>query len=489
MSRHMVITFGAIILLATVISACTSSPAAITLTLAAALPAGPSEAGVFSAQPETPSTIEGARALADQFGMAGRIYAAPSNFPNASGFLVVDGNRRLVILSNSVFTYYPQTFNYWLATAANASPADAETQIADFMRAYGFEQDYTVVFSEIHSAYYALPLSPDGFSLRHDFFFASGFLFSFDQSGIVEVSANLVSYEPVETFGIISAEEALQKALDPNTVYGTLEGFVSPSGSPGAWVRSYPLDQTLTLYGYLSSTPSLEGLEPLVTLDGYTVTGQVEDIADTLQETFVEAAGLFQTQGDALVFVLESWQVYDGYGEGLIGTLQQQGDQVILLTDDQRELLMPDVPADVPLPLENVYAMGVTLGGSFDWRAFDLRMADGGGGGGGGSGLGFYKINLTGTPVPLPTQEATQSAIAEEEVDPQLPSATIESVELVYFLPDPRRATEASNEPAYIQPMWRFTGRWSTGEVFEILVQALQAEFLLPEIQAIVSPG
>ena len=645
------------------------------LSLAVALPAQPAEAAVYLAQPGAPATLEGARALADQFGMAGEIYAAPGNSPNATGYLVVDGNRRLVFQSENGFIYYPDVFNYWLATAANASAADAEAQIADFMRSYGFGADYRVIFSEVHSAYYALPLTPDGFPLRHSHFTASGFLFSLNSSGIFSVDARLINYEPVGTYGIISAEEAFTKALEYNGGAGILEGSISPDGAPQAWVRTYPQDETVTIFGYLNSAPSAEGGDPLVTMDGYTVTGNVDGIEATLPQTFVSATGRFHNEGDADVFILDSWQVYDGYSEGVMGTLQSQGDDVVLVTDDQRELLMPDVPADVPLPLADVYAMGVTRGDTFEWNAFDMRMADGGGGGGGGEGVGLYKLNLTGTPVPMPTEVVSQTvqvgqvvegqrglvsvtfynqpdgsqrveyslyfsggqvepamilqgegletlqamhnrpvdvwgsisaydeqfglvyldverfeipypdlqfqilrgAQRETEIDGQAailftttdgqtyteltprgdletfligiegdevlcealllpdeavgghaamrcfsggvapedgqaidmeitadqpyvedepvvqdyvpPTVTIESVELVYFIEDPRLTPITDSEPAYIQPMWRFAGRNSNGELIEILVQALQEEFLLPEVQTIVGPG
>ncbi len=69
-------------------------------------------------------------------------------------------------------------------------------------------------------------------------------------------------------------------------------------------------------------------------------------------------------------------------------------------------------------------------------------------------------------------------------------TATIESVELVYFTPDQRYAIpDPTAEPVYIQPAWRFQGHYWDGSEFEILVQALKDEFLLPEIDAIEPPG
>jgi LysM repeat protein len=70
------------------------------------------------------------------------------------------------------------------------------------------------------------------------------------------------------------------------------------------------------------------------------------------------------------------------------------------------------------------------------------------------------------------------------------PTAAIEKVELVYFITDPRyQLPDLSAGPAYIQPMWRFSGHYSNGDLFEILVQALRQEYLSPEVQRIQGPG
>jgi LysM repeat protein len=171
-----------------------------------------------------------------------------------------------------------------------------------------------------------------------------------------------------------------------------------------AWHRYYPKDQTVTIFGWMNSVKSLEGGSPLVTLDNYTVIGDLAGINETTANTFIEATGQFHAEDNADVFVLESWKVYDGYDEGYQGTLQREGEEIVLITMENQKLILPDVPPDVPLPLENVYVMGVTRGDTFEWKSFDMRMTEGGGGGGGG-GIGFYKLNLTGTPMPLPTPQ------------------------------------------------------------------------------------
>jgi LysM repeat protein len=96
--------------------------------------------------------------------------------------------------------------------------------------------------------------------------------------------------------------------------------------------------------------------------------------------------------------------------------------------------------------------------------------------------------------------ESTEMEITAEEpqvidasLDPQTytpPDSTIEVVELVYYVPDPRYAASSADAgPRYLQPAWRFAGHRSNGDVFEILVQALKQDYLLPELQTYTPPG
>jgi hypothetical protein len=79
---------------------------------------------------------------------------------------------------------------------------------------------------------------------------------------------------------------------------------------------------------------------------------------------------------------------------------------------------------------------------------------------------------------------------ADEYVQPDV---NIERVELVYLADNP--AYQDGNNPdavtgqAYIQPAWHFQGHYANGDVLDIVVQALQQEFLLPELVPNTGPG
>jgi hypothetical protein len=400
--------------------------------------------------------------------------------------------------------------------------------------------------------------------------------------------------------------------------------------------------------------------------------------------TFIEATGQFHSEDGVKTFVMESWKPYEGHEEGVQGSIQGEGNQVVMTTAEGLRFILPDFPTDLVLPVNNMYVVGVTRGDVFEWKSIDNRMQGGGGGGGGGGSGGFYKINLTGIPVPIPTpaplEESPQTippdvqlieglrgilsiniyqqadgtertqygflsnpadysygyillegdalqdlrnfhnrpvdiwgqadrinengvpvvkverfevpfpdlqfqlvrgtqkivnldgqpatlfaaengttyvqlfvdgtageSLIGKEGDPVIlealaipdetfggypglrvfgggpaadpitgdrfemsitadkpmvipeelsrtgsipPTASIENVELVYFIPDQRYLVpDSASEPSYLQPIWRFSGHYSNGDEFEILVQALKDQFLLPEIQDMLPPG
>jgi LysM repeat protein len=70
------------------------------------------------------------------------------------------------------------------------------------------------------------------------------------------------------------------------------------------------------------------------------------------------------------------------------------------------------------------------------------------------------------------------------------PTATIEKVELVYYVPNPLYGNARQTADGQtIQPVWRFHGHYSTGDEFEILIQALKQDFLLPQLAPYTPPG
>ena len=386
----------------------------IKLYLNASMPDTPAQVGLYETQSDRHATLDSARALAEQFGMNGKIYETPPEMggSDATDYLVVDGNQRLRVRSNLYFSYFPD-YPRWLRYNSPGQQFDqttAENLIEDFLHSHGFDFAYKVGYWNFHDGYSVMPLTPEGLGIHYNHFGSSGFLFRFDQDGILAVEANLATYSLIDNFSVISADEALQKVLNPNVTTGIVEGMHAVGGPIQTWYRPRPENQTITIWGWINSIKSAEGGAPFVTFDGYQAIGNLAGLAESTPNTFVEATGQFQIVDGNKIFNIETWQSYDGYDEGPQGTIQRDGDRVVLDTIDGLKLELPDVPADVPLPMENAFVLGVTRGDVFEWKTIDNRMQDGGGGGGGGGGSGFYKPNLTGTPVPLPTTQTIEDA-------------------------------------------------------------------------------
>jgi hypothetical protein len=647
------------------------------------LPESPRRANVYLAQPEQHAMVESVRLLAQQFGVTGHLFETPGELPGTTDYLVVDGNQQLHVRSDRYFTYYADYQGSLSMDAAVDNP-NAASIIDEFLKSHDFNFQYKIEREELGGGYTVTPLTPDGFPIHYEYFKFAGFQFWLNKAGIVSMDASLMKYASLgNQYGILSVLDALQKLLAPNTSAGMSEGMHSAYKPIQTWHRVHPQDQTVTIYGQMNSIKSLEGGPPLVTIDGYTASGSLAAVPESMPYTFVEATGQYQTSDGVGVFNVEHWRVYDGYEDGLQGTIERHGDRVVITTQDNRELILPDMPPDIPLPMENAYVIGVTRGDTFEWKSIDDRMqSGGGGGGGGGGGSGFYKLNLSGTPFPLPTPavvelptqpqtgqqmkglrgfltvtfynrpdgsqraeyvltplinqpgsqftivlegdlqglalyhhrpldvwgtidhydqhnqpvlrvdryevpfpglkdllvQGTQRSIdvhgqvvtlftteqgqsyvqlspagvpdssaignpgdkvdalvlivpgetfggypamhmfnsglatspkAEENATIMLgndqpllmnepsssagytpPTATIEGVELVYYMPDPRYAVpDLNDEPPYVQPAWRFHGHYSNGDEFEVLIQALKDEYLLPELAPYTPPG
>ncbi len=383
-----------------------------TLTISAAMPASPSEANVYPVPAEQHATVDQALALAQRFGIQGEAYQSQGELPGTTDYAVTDGKQFLRVRSSGYFTYTADVIKSYNDFSAITNP-DAESIIAAFLTSHGFTFPYRMEWSEVRSAYAVEPLAPDGLPFGYEPFSASMLLITLDESGqVASVQASLldVSAAPVGSYGILSVDEALKRLLDPKASNGILGSTNSTMGPIQEWRRTYPMDQTLTIYGNVDSIQSVQPDKPaFIQIDGVPVTGQVAGLAEFTQPTYVEATGRFVTENGIEKFSVDSWKVSPVQEDGLVGTLKRENGLTVLTADDGSTHTLPDVPAAVPMPFEKAFVVGTKAGDLFQWKFIDNRIAaGGGGGGGGGGGAGFYKLNLSGTPVafPTPTQAA-----------------------------------------------------------------------------------
>ncbi len=364
----------------------------------------PSDMKIYLANDEVHASVEDVQALAEHFKMNGEIYETPGEIPETNDYIVIDGNRQLRVRSNRYYTYYPNYAEY-AAVISTSINSNAEALVNEFLQTYGFTDKYQIDLTNPYMVS-ALPLTPDGFVIREGSYVDHGLTFTFNQNGILSVSANFLQYAEVKPVSIISAQEAFDRLLAPAPQYESLMGITPKTVETKAWVRPRPLDESITYYGWLTSTgKSVSGGEPYIALNNYPVSGNVEGIGENQQYTFIEAVGQFHDTNGVQSFEIESWKEYEGYEENYFGSMQREGDTVIFKTNDGLTFTLPDAPADLSLPTENVSITGVSIGNVFEWQT--IYNGPMGGGGGGGGGLGFFKLNLSGTPIPLPTPAPT----------------------------------------------------------------------------------
>jgi len=390
------------------------------LYLAAELPDIPVEANLFTLQIEQPATTESARALAVRFGVQGDVYLAPSEIPDKGNFMVTDGKQRMYIRSNRYFTYYRDYANYSSEMFTYTEPlseAVAQNAIAEFLQSHSFDFSYEIQAApQIPNDFYVVPLSPDGHPLRYDYLIPVRFEIKLDNQGqVIFAQANLIDILQVGTYGIITAEKAFQKVLDPNGQVGIQEG--SRSGGilqEQYWQRNHPENETVTLYGRVTSFPAAQsGGSPFISIADYPTTGNIAGLENTGND-IVAANGQFQLENGIRKFNIESWNVSTAIETSIMGTLRKDSEDIILTSfDDNTEYLIENAPDNLPFgtqpPEEQLNVNGVLDNGQLVWSSIQYFPANSNhGGGGGGGGSGFYKLNLTGTPVSFPTPATAQ---------------------------------------------------------------------------------
>lgn len=386
------------------------------LYLAQPLPQSPAEANVYLLENEQPATVELAEALATQFGIQGNVYETPGRLVGVPGYLVTDGKQRLYVHSALNYDYYSEYSIFsFLSGGKNISNEQASAAIDAFMKAHGMDFEYQIENAhQIPGAFYVVPLTPDGLSIRYEYNMPARFEFTVDDNGqVVLMSSNRVDYDSVGNYGIRPATEAFQQVLDTSNAIqnGVLEIMYSGGIlNESFWQRTYPENQTVTIYGQPISYPAAEpGRSPFVSIGQYTAAGNVGGIENIDSSNYIEATGQFTMENGAPIFNVETWRILDSSEISISGTLRREGDEVILTAEDgSGEYVITDAPADLPvnttIPDEYLGVNGFLIDGSLNWTSIQYFPSNAGGGGGGGTGL--YQLNLSGTPVPFPSPTA-----------------------------------------------------------------------------------
>jgi len=116
------------------------------------------------------------------------------------------------------------------------------------------------------------------------------------------------------------------------------------------------------------------GTPSFVQIDGNYSHRQPQGMDTLKPNTFIEATGQFIVENGIQEFKVECGKFPRTRGwPG--STLHRDGAKVILSTADQSDFtLVPDVPADLPMPYQNAFVIGTKTGNTFDWKTIDDRM-------------------------------------------------------------------------------------------------------------------
>ncbi len=394
------------------------------------LPQSPTEANLYLTRDEQPASMDTVMALAAQFGIKGEVYKTPSTLPDAIGYLVTDGKRRLYVQSAINFSYYTDFPAYtFMSGGKNITDEQATTFVDAFMQSHGLNFPYRLENSHMNPGmYYILPLLQDGSYIQFNYNMPSRIEVTLDENGHVILFASYrADYNALDgKYGIISAEEAFQQVLKSSDMVqnGVLESMSSGGVAvdTGFWSRTYPDNETITIYGQPQSFAASEaGGAPFITIGTFTATGNIAGIENVDQATYIEATGQFIDENGIRKFNVDTRRVTSAPEVYLDGTLRREGGQTILTANDgSGNYIIEDAPGDVPLDTtagEDFLAIhGFMADGKIAWDTIQYYPSGMGGGGGGGGGLGFYQLNLSGTPVPFPTATpASQSNQASSQ--------------------------------------------------------------------------
>ncbi len=421
------------------------------------LPDSPAQANIYAAIESQPATLEYAQSLAQQFGIAGDVYLAPGPTQNTTGYMVTDGKQQLVVFGENNYSYTSDMLAN-SRTYKGFESENAESIIREFLQSHGFDTDVRLFDDGTNGGYVLQQLSPDGLPIEYENYFQPAVRVTLNEDGsVLGMTVLMVSYDrnPVGSFGIISADEALQRLLDDNisagkieTMYGGPdENFIAPE----VWYHEYPDNQTVTIYGNVSSSPAVDPSKPaIVFIDSVQAIGNTAGMEALDYYTFVESTGQFIVENGVRKFNVETWNT-NVVNASIFGGLRRDGDQVIVNDQNggaETEYILVAPPADLPpevnFPESQVTINGAVVDGKLYWTIIDY-FADAsnmGGGGGGGGGMGFYQLNLSGTPIPFPTATAnvtgptyTAAELASFEKHTVEDGDTLLSIAVTYNVP------------------------------------------------------
>ncbi|MDI7275309.1 MAG: hypothetical protein QME94_04975, partial [Anaerolineae bacterium] len=412
--------------------------------LGASLPESPGQMTIYQVvAPAAPTEAEVTQ-MAGRLGMQPRLYEGPSVF---------DGPRELVFEpGGSAFHYRDARYSnyhngHWYPAGTPLSAGESVASARSFLEGHGllgfpFEAlaprfaggavDFLRVLEGrwlVLPAAVSVEVSPGG--------------------EVGDLTCRRQELLPAGEFAMISAEEAWELAgagrPGDRVWYRT---YPPTHCNPRYWARAYRDGQRADLFGTPAvSLPLDRSLGPRVALNEVLLSGDLQSLVEHAQSqraqekpVWVHVWGEVHESGGVRSLSVEGWEALASEPTVYVGRVLRQAGGASLQTADDRLLPLADLPADL-VDGATVYVEGGEVQGQLEWTLIQASAPDG--------------------------EACAPGAPAGEAL------ATVERVDLVYFVP----ATGEAG-PAYAQPVWRFAGRMDGGLLFEVWVQAVAADLV-----------
>ena len=430
-------------------------PQGLPISLVTELPASPAEVTAYYQLENTPLTLEEANQIATRWGLNAQLYMPfwmQSVTPDQTerSYIAVDGmqnlsmwNRELSFTNLVIFPIYgghqyPQT---------GLPPSDqAATTATQYLTERGYlNYPYEVDLSQYNYGLVNfsrllddLPINYHTASVKID-----------PQNQVGSALINREEYQAVGSYPVLSAEQAWEilVAGQPSDQL-SISYYPAQDGNPQYWGRVYPVGQVAHLFGAPTYLLAVEpGDAPYVLLNNLVLAGDVSGLLEYLQKNqgYIHAWGEVQEVDGTRQLHLAGWEAFDEFSGYLDGTVRRSADGDFLELSDDRQLVLPDLPTDVPADIP-IYAQGGLVGDTLEWFILQVHPADEG----------------------------------QMPPDLSLAQVVIDKVELVYLAPGlsslpPGKAID----PAYrmLVPAWSFSGHITyldgTDLIYRAYVQAV----------------
>ena len=413
------------------------------LTLTTAFPDAPTEAVVYEQAVEEVTSPEQAKAFAGQLGIHGEVYQTPYE-GGGYNYVVSDGIQQVTIINTTTYFVYTADFGSGVTSSIEPLPLAERASIAEtFLKDHGMlDFDYRVneTLSRDNRVIFTRIL--DDLPLLENNAYSPFIEVRLDSAGkITWLIYSLNKINPIGNYPLRSAQEAWNIVLeDPNdkrVQYNIISPEQSYRTAMPAWQRTYPMDQRVDLYSYLTRYESADANgEDWVTADGFTLEGDLAGLISayesppdlTAEQQEMISAGIVsqkhaygwtrffhiwgqprQDENGARHLTVEGWEVSPMPDETIFGEFRGSTQQAVFIDEDNQQWDIPDLPDGIP---QDVYMMvrGVRVidqPNHFIWSILQVEPVEtispqGSGGGGGGSMEFSPEAGATPEPTPEP---------------------------------------------------------------------------------------